>query len=429
MEKRIVGTLHDEISRGVKKEDNQPDIPTELNLLPEDIGALQHKVLELMHEQEKTQQELNHYKRLVDNIVDVVWQYNYSKGKITYISPSIFQMCGYQPDEILTINSNNLMPPESWQKIAELENLFSQRGKLASHEPSVLNLDMAHYHKLGHTIWIETTIRLITDSEENIIEAIGVSRDINQWKKDQRKMAFYAEELEKINLVKDRFFSIIAHELRGPVGNMDNFLEYLIRNYDLLQKGNLLDDIQLIKESSQSVYDLLERLLVWARSQKSEIAFTPKMHNISRIVDSNAKLYSIALNDKKIRVVNNISPDIVAYFDYDMIKTVIRNLINNAIKFSHMGGEIIASAKFFSKDMLVISIKDSGIGIDKKTAENLFRLDVNQNSRPGTKGEKGTGLGLILCKDFVKKHGGNIWIESENGAGSCASFTIPVDHN
>ena len=288
---------------------------------------------------------------------------------------------------------------------------------------------MAHYHKLGHTIWIETTIRLITDSEENIIEAIGVSRDINQWKKDQRKMAFYAEELEKINLVKDRFFSIIAHELRGPVGNMDNFLEYLIRNYDLLQKGNLLDDIQLIKESSQSVYDLLERLLVWARSQKSEIAFTPKMHNISRIVDSNAKLYSIALNDKKIRVVNNISPDIVAYFDYDMIKTVIRNLINNAIKFSHMGGEIIASAKFFSKDMLVISIKDSGIGIDKKTAENLFRLDVNQNSRPGTKGEKGTGLGLILCKDFVKKHGGNIWIESENGAGSCASFTIPVDHN
>jgi len=153
------------------------------------------------------------------------------------------------------------------------------------------------------------------------------------------------------------------------------------------------------------------------------------MHNISRIVDSNAKLYSIALNDKKIRVVNNISPDIVAYFDYDMIKTVIRNLINNAIKFSHMGGEIIASAKFFSKDMLVISIKDSGIGIDKKTAENLFRLDVNQNSRPGTKGEKGTGLGLILCKDFVKKHGGNIWIESENGAGSCASFTIPVDHN
>ena len=97
MEKRIVGTLHDEISRGVKKEDNQPDIPTELNLLPEDIGALQHKVLELMHEQEKTQQELNHYKRLVDNIVDVVWQYNYSKGKITYISPSIFQMCGYQP--------------------------------------------------------------------------------------------------------------------------------------------------------------------------------------------------------------------------------------------------------------------------------------------------------------------------------------------
>ena len=209
-------------------------------------------------------------------------------------------------------------------------------------------------------------------------------------------MAFYAEELEKINLVKDRFFSIIAHELRGPVGNMDNFLEYLIRNYDLLQKGNLLDDIQLIKESSQSVYDLLERLLVWARSQKSEIAFTPKMHNISRIVDSNAKLYSIALNDKKIRVVNNISPDIVAYFDYDMIKTVIRNLINNAIKFSHMGGEIIASAKFFSKDMLVISIKDSGIGIDKKTAENLFRLDVNQNSRPGTKGEKGTGLGLIL---------------------------------
>jgi len=269
----------------------------------------------------------------------------------------------------------------------------------------------------GKRFWSLISSNLIIfDDKPALFSAI---MDINEQKNLEEKITIANQD-------KDQLISIIAHDLRGPIGTLDALLETIVNDgYDLSEEkqNNIL--IRL-KETSKATYELLENLLMWALSQKDEIAFYPEEHHINDIIHTNIQLYKESALKKHIELLETQCKPIKATFDKNMINFVIRNLINNAIKYSLEYGEISVIAKI-ENEVLRVEVKDRGIGIDSKKQEKLFKINVNNISTKGTNGEKGSGLGLYLCSDFIKKHGGSIEVESELGRGSLFSFRIPIN--
>jgi signal transduction histidine kinase len=190
-----------------------------------------------------------------------------------------------------------------------------------------------------------------------------------------------------------------------------------------------LDEIQKIaltmRKSATNLYSLLENLLEWARLQRGVTTFTPESFLLKPKILENILSVAEAAQIKDIEISYGIPEDLIVFADENMLGGIIRNLTSNAIKFTPKGGKIIISAKPFPDNFIEISIKDTGIGMSKEMVDNLFRLDENTNRR-GTEGEPSTGLGLIICKDFIEKHGGKIWVESEEDKGSRFIFILPV---
>ena len=232
------------------------------------------------------------------------------------------------------------------------------------------------------------------------------------------------EELNKLNASKDKYFSIIAHDLKGPVGNLNSFLNFMTDQSDKISKEEFQKDLILLQSSSKKIKDLLENLITWSRSQRGDIQYNPDNFDLQRLIQSNMLLFESSVNNKKISLLNKVQSGIAGYFDYEMIKTVFRNLISNAIKYTNTNGSITISSREVDT-FIEITIEDTGTGMNYSMSQNLFRIDVKHFSTDGTNGEKGTGLGLILCKEFIDKHGGKIWVESEEGKGSKFKFTIP----
>lgn len=233
------------------------------------------------------------------------------------------------------------------------------------------------------------------------------------------------KELAEINRSKDRFFSIISHDLKGPVGTMSTFLEYLSDNNEDFTPDQFSESLQSLKRSSHDVYSLLENLLAWSRVQSGNMKINKSRNNIADAVALNVELLSSLFAQKGVKLENRTSViKLESCFDKEMIDTVLRNLLSNALKFTPSGGEVWIEARDM-EDVVSVTVGDNGTGMNLNTLENLFRIDVKQNTVLGTEGEKGTGLGLILCKGFIENHGGKIGVESTPGKGTLFTFTIP----
>jgi len=259
------------------------------------------------------------------------------------------------------------------------------------------------------------------------VDAIELSARINSALKlsaSFKRIKTQNEELQLLNNTKNKFFSIIAHDLRGPIGSMDSFLDVIIANLESNTREELLKNISLLKNSTRQTFSLLENLLTWARSQRDEIPYEPAWNNLRFIIDECVSIFKIKADAKKIRYISYLHQDLYCFFDAEMIRTILRNLINNATKYTRINSTIEISATK-NEQNVVVSIKDTGIGINAKIKEKLFRIDSKMPSAEGTNGEKGTGLGLILCYEFIKKHNGNIWVESEPEKGSTFRFSLP----
>ena len=232
------------------------------------------------------------------------------------------------------------------------------------------------------------------------------------------------EELEKLNATKDKFFSIIAHDLKNPFHAITGFSDLLIRKFREMNDSKIEELINLIYITSESAYSLLENLLQWARTQTNEIKYVPETINIFQIVNENIGLLNASAKKKNISLISELEETTKAYADKQMVYAVIRNLINNALKFTKSGGEVKASS--VNNDKYVeISVSDTGLGIREEDMEKLFRID-KFHSTTGTSGETGTGLGLIICSEFIKKNGGKMNVTSELGKGSTFTFTLPL---
>jgi signal transduction histidine kinase len=230
------------------------------------------------------------------------------------------------------------------------------------------------------------------------------------------------KKLTILNATKDKFFSIIAHDLKNPFNSILGFSELLVEEFKELTEEKKLEFILAIHESSRRIYVLLENLLEWASTQTGNIRFHPEVIDLNEVLETNFALIKNKFDEKGIRFSKDLPDKTLAFADYNMISTVIRNLIGNAIKFTEKG-EIKATIKPVNSH-LEVSISDSGIGISAKIRAGLFEID-HKKSTTGTRGEKGSGLGLLICKEFVLKNGGEISVTSEEGKGTTFTFTVP----
>ncbi len=231
--------------------------------------------------------------------------------------------------------------------------------------------------------------------------------------------------LKNLITTKDKLFSIIAHDLRSPFNHILNFSELILEKVESIEKEQLEHYSKVINISAKNTLVLLNNLLNWAKSQTGQLKFKPENQLLEPVVNEIIDLSLPSANNKNIVLKYLQAEKIVVYADSDMLKTVLRNLVSNAIKFTNVNGKINIYAQK-NDNFIEIAVSDNGIGMSDETQNTLFNLETNETT-PGTEEEKGSGLGLVLCKEFVEKHGGKIWAESELGQGSSFKFTLPID--
>ncbi len=265
------------------------------------------------------------------------------------------------------------------------------------------------------------------DVVDNQLESIylTVMTDITAQKTAEEKIRNQKEQLEQLNAEKDKFYSIISHDLRNPFQTILGYTQLMVDDWQVLEKDELQKMVLTLRTSAINMHRLLENLLEWSHLHQGVTSFSIESFLLMPKINECIELFHDSLTKKNIELINNIPLEMQLTADIHMFETVFRNLVSNAIKFTPRGGRITLSAQATPDHLAEISISDTGIGMDEKLISNLFRLDIKTN-RKGTEREPSTGLGLIICKEFIEKHGGKLCIDSKEGVGSRFYFTFPL---
>ena len=325
------------------------------------------------------------------------------------VNDAACRLYGYSKNEMLSMINTDLSDEPA--ETAKITQAFQEKIKLRYHKKSN-----------GMVFPVEISASLFMLKNRQVI--LAAIRDISQRVLADSELAYKNYELQKINAEKDKFFSIISHDLRGPFNSFLGLTQIMAEKLPTLTMDEIQQIANSMRTSATNLYRLLENLLQWSRMKQGLIPFTPKRVNLRSIVDESLKMVLDTALSKGIEIQYDIPDEMMVLADSNMLLAVMRNLVSNAVKFTGKGGRISLSAKAGDDKNVEISIEDTGIGMDKHLIKNLFVLDVN-TSRKGTEGESSTGLGLILCKDFIEKQGGTLKVESETGKGSIFRFTIP----
>nr|MBP7509992.1 hypothetical protein [Prolixibacteraceae bacterium] len=294
----------------------------------------------------------------------------------------------------------------------KLKQLVEERTIEIENQNKVL-IKQSNELKLSNSL-LEERQKLIEDQSEELMAQKNELIKINT-------------ELNDLNATKDKFFSIIAHDIKNPFSVILGFSEILHQNFDDFTDHQKKETAEIIYQSSKSVFELLENLLQWARSQRGLLEFKPEKTDVNKSIRKIISIFKYSAKAKNIKIKTNLSDELFLNIDPHSLSTVLRNLLSNAIKFTYSGGEVIIST-VKDETNISISVSDNGVGMSKEIIDRLFKINLNHTSS-GTNEEKGTGLGLILVKEFVTKQGGEIFVESEPGKGSKFTFTIPLENN
>jgi two-component system sensor histidine kinase/response regulator len=308
-------------------------------------------------------------------------------------------------------------------RIEHAQKAFDDEQKIINTGIPLLNFEEKETWKSGEITWISTSKMPLKDEKGNIIGTFGISKDITERKHFENEIRKNREELIKLNATKDKFFSIIAHDLRNPFNALIGFSDLLIQSLQEKEYQSALNFSKFISESSKQGFNLLNNLLEWSRSQSGKIAFNKERLNLFELVNESIFLINNSAEQKKIELKIEIDSNIFINADLNMLYTVFRNLICNAVKYTPEGGIITIGAEK-ETGFVKLYVSDTGIGISEDDIDKLFSLEENYTTK-GTNDEKGSGLGLILCKDFIERHGGEIFVQSKLGEGSQFIFTIP----
>ena len=347
-------------------------------------------------------------------------------GHHFYQNKALSDLLGYATAEELEAAGGGMVAFKD-QPVAKMMFSIIKSGKSYSDE-----LEMITKSGLVFPAFIHADA--IKDKEGKIIGLIGVMTNITERKHEEKHLKNLMDELIiannelerllQLNVDKDLFMSILAHDLKSPFTALLGLSEILTEGIRKLDIDEIEDIANCINKSAQSSYNLLEDLLLWARTQKGKIPFKPQKLNLKDICRHILNILNSNASAKSIKISYFAACEINVYADKEMLKTVLRNLVTNAIKFTDTGGVINISAEKTDSG-ITISVSDNGIGISTDNIKKLFNISEVLSTK-GTVGETGTGLGLLLCKEFVEKQGGKIWVESEVGKGSDFKFTLPL---
>jgi len=373
-----------------------------------------------LRSQLSNQKSEEYFKELMKNNTDAFSVID-KNGINIFQSNSNATILGYTPEERKNRNALELMLPEDREKIQEILAANIKEFGIS------VKINFRAYHKDGSIRYLEGTAKNMFHSP--LINGIIVNyRDVTDRKKAEQTLKESEKKLRETNRAKDKFFSIIAHDLKSPFNSLLGFSQILNENFEQYDANKQKEFIEIIYKTLVNTYKLLENLLLWSRSQINSIDFKPEKVNLYLLSNETCQLLKQTADNKSIELINRIEKNIHIEVDKSMFLVIIRNLLSNAIKFTPKAGKILIKSDLIidkKQEFVKISVTDNGVGISAKEQYELF--DISKNiSTQGTEGEQGTGLGLILCKEFVEKHGGKIWVESEEGKGSTFSFTIPL---
>ena len=405
-----------------KKKDGS-DLPVEVMLTSIQLKGkpilytVWRDITERMQAEEKLRNERLLLRTVIDNIPATIYCKDVD-GHKTLANRAELKMIGAKSeDEVLGKTDFDLYPKE----IAD-EYFADDQTVIKNLEP-VINREELFIDGKGEQRWLLTSKIPMLDDYGGVIGLVGIGRDITERVKITKEIQERNEQLTKLNAEKDKFFSIIAHDLKSPFTGLLGLTELMVDCSDSFTKEEFIEYSNSINQASQKLYKLLENLLEWAQVQRGTITFTPMNLDLAKIVSHSIDtIYQRAIQ-KQVTIINEITTSQQVFTDEKMTETVLRNLLSNAVKFTKSGGKIFVKAETIDDNTIRVSVEDTGVGIPQKDIERLFKIEEKVSSQ-GTEGESSTGLGLLLCKEFVEMHGGKIWVESENGKGSKFSFTI-----
>jgi PAS domain S-box-containing protein len=340
-------------------------------------------------------------------------------GRLAKTNRAFREIIGYEENELEKMNFRDVTHP------GDLELSVQLKTELLSSETDESRfIEKRYLNKNGEIIWALTNVSLLRDFERKPLHFFAQVQNITERKKAEEQLIKYADELKTLNASKDKFFSIISHDLRSPFNSLLGITEYISQSYDDLTPKEIRDSISNIYSSSHKLYNLILNLLEWSRLQSGRFETDKTEIELSVLIEEMTNLYKESAITKNIKITTEIPEKIIVSADKYMIETIIRNLISNAIKFTHRRGAIKIEGET-KGDFAQVAFIDNGVGISKDNLKDLFKID-EQYRRDGTASEKGTGLGLILCKEFIEKNNGAISVESEVGIGSRFLITIPL---
>ena len=375
-------------------------------------------VIRDISERKRVERELRRRQREVTTLLDSLPAYAFFKDSSRRYITANQKFCdaiGCTKDEIIGKTDLDLFPIVMAEKFREDDLKVINSGEMIY----VYEDQMYDHDKL---IFVGTRKVPLKDETGKIIGLIGLAFDISERKAAEEAVKKYTKELEELNANKDKFFSIISHDLRSPFQGLLGLSNILVEEFDNLS----VDEIKLfasnIHNSTKSLFNLLENLLQWSRIQTGKIDLKPVMADLREEVLYNINLLSGNASKKNIKLLNELNDTLLVYTDLNILNSTLQNLITNAIKFTHSGGEIRIITKE-SDGGVEVTVSDTGIGISEEDMGKLFRIDT-QHTTMGTERESGTGLGLTICKELLEKQGGKIWVKSVVGKGSSFTFTL-----
>jgi PAS domain S-box-containing protein len=369
-----------------------------------DISAKKLAEIRLLESQQR-------YLALFNNSQDAIILEN-ERGEILDVNNASSEMFGYEREEMIGMLTKNLSADSK-----SFYNIFSSKKEL-NNQPTEILAKL----KNGGMLPIEISAAAFTLGNQKLF--ISTARDISDRKKTEEKIKLYTSELKELNAQKDRLFSILAHDLKSPLSALIGYTDLLESEYSLIDDKEKIEYINSIGQVSRNLNHLLETILEWSIIQKDKISLKPRSVYLKEEVDKIIQLFKISLHEKNIIVVNRIKEDQIVNIDLNILHTLVRNFISNAIKFSRKSGRVVVNSKIKNGD-LELSVEDSGVGMNQQTLKKIFTNGSNTPSR-GTKNELGSGLGLLICKELVEKIEGQIWAKSTKDQGSKFIVSVPI---
>jgi PAS domain S-box-containing protein len=383
---------------------------------PQELFCIDIDLTELKKAEEELRKSEEKFREMANLLPQIIFESD-AEGKLLYVNKQAYKTLGYSEKyPIVGLNTLDFYTPES--RLKAIENI---RGKVSGKLKNESN-EYVMIRKDGSTFPVLVYSNPIL-KDNKPVGLRGIIVDITDLKQFEAEIKLINENLIQLNATKDKFFSIISHDLKSPFNTILGFSNLLIEKVQNKDLEAVEEYAWLIQKASTKAMDLLSNLLVWSRSQTGKMEFKPENVEIGSLINATADLLNDTAKQKSIIISNKCQQNLTAFADKAMIGTILRNLMSNAIKFTHPGGEVVISAKL-KRDEIEIVVSDNGVGIKKEAMEKLFRIDESY-STTGTQNEVGTGLGLLLCKEFVEKHGGKIGAKSEEKKGSTFYFTIP----